>query len=67
MPYTKAPIHIGRGAHIGMGTIIMPGVTVGDGAIVGARSLVTKDVPAWSIAVGSPAKVVKSITSNKEI
>ena len=39
----------------------MPGVTIGEGAIVGAGSLVTKDVPAWTIATGRPAKVVKEI------
>jgi acetyltransferase-like isoleucine patch superfamily enzyme len=37
----------------------MPGVTIGEGAIIGAGSLVTKDVPAWTIAVGNPAMVVK--------
>ena len=41
--------------------MIMPGVTIGDGAIVGARSLVTKDIPAWTIAIGNPARVVKNI------
>ena len=40
----------------------MPGVTIGDGAIVGAGSLVTKDIPAWTIAIGRPAKVVKQIS-----
>ena len=44
-----------------MGSIIMPGVTVGEGAVVGAGSVVVKDVPAWSIATGNPAKVVKQI------
>ena len=39
----------------------MPGVTIGEGAIVGAGSLVTKDIPAWTIAIGRPAKVVKEI------
>ena len=39
----------------------MPGVTIGEGAIVGAFSLVTHDIPAWTIAVGRPAKVVKQI------
>lgn len=43
----------------------MPGVTVGEGAIVGAYSLVTKDIPAWTIAVGRPAKVVKIIPERK--
>lgn len=60
-PYKTAPIHLGKGCSTGTGTIIMPGVTVGEGAIIGAGSLVTKDVPAWTIAVGSPAKVVKEI------
>jgi acetyltransferase-like isoleucine patch superfamily enzyme len=39
----------------------MPGVTIGEGAIIGAGSLVTKDIPAWTIATGRPAKVVKEI------
>ena len=44
---------------VGMETMIMPGITIGDGAIIGARSMVTKDIPPYTIAVGSPAKVVK--------
>ena len=44
-----------------MGSIIMPGVTVGEGAIIGARSVVTHDVPAWTIVAGSPAKVIKEL------
>lgn len=59
-PYVVAPVHICRNAHIGMGSIIMPGVTVGEGAIVGAGSLVTRDVPSYSLAVGQPARVVKT-------
>ena len=62
MPYVHAPIHICKGVHVGMGTIIMPGVTIGEGAIIGAGSLVTKDIPAWTIAVGRPAKVIKEIS-----
>jgi len=61
MPYIFGDIHIGKGVHIGMDSIIMPGVTIGDGAIIGAGSLVTKDIPAWTVAVGRPAKVVKEI------
>ncbi len=61
LPYKTGAIVIGKGCSVGTGTILMPGVTVGEGAIVGAGSLVTKDVPAWSIVVGSPAKVVKQI------
>lgn len=54
-------IHLKKGCLIGQRTMIMPGVTVGEGAIVGAYSLVTKDIPAWTIATGRPAKVVKTI------
>jgi len=46
---------------IGMHSMVMPGVTIGEGAIIGAFSLVTKDIPAWTVAVGRPAKVVREI------
>ena len=59
-PLKYAPIVIDDGAHIGIGAIIMPGVTIGEGAIIGAGSVVTKDVPPYSIAVGTPAKVIKT-------
>lgn len=39
----------------------MPGVTIGEGAVIGAGALVTKDIPAWTIAIGRPAKVIKEI------
>jgi len=45
----------------------MPGVTIGEGAIVGAGSLVTKDIPAWTIAAGRPAKVIKEIPKRKDL
>ena len=41
--------------------MIMPGVTIGEGAVVGAYSLVTKDVPAWTVVAGNPARVIKAI------
>jgi galactoside O-acetyltransferase len=41
--------------------VVLKGVTIGEGAIVGARSVVTKDVPPWTIAAGNPARVVKEI------
>lgn len=59
--YQLGEIHIGKGVMVGMETMIMPGITIGDGAIIGARSMVTKDIPPYTIAVGSPAKVVKKI------
>ena len=64
--YIIKPIHLCKGSLVGMESFVMPGVTVGEGAIVGAGSLVTKDVPAWTIATGRPAKVVKEIPHRKE-
>jgi acetyltransferase-like isoleucine patch superfamily enzyme len=59
--YVIKPIVLKKGCLIGMESFVMPGVTVGEGAIVGAGSLVTKDIPAWTIAAGRPAKVLKNI------
>lgn len=53
-----APIRICDKAWIGMNAIILKGVTIGEGAVVGAGSVVTHDVPPWTIAAGNPAKVV---------
>ncbi len=58
-PLKLAKVIIKDGAHIGIGAIIMPGVTIGEGAIIGAGSVVTKDIPPYSVAVGSPARVIK--------
>lgn len=51
---------VGRGASIGANATIICGVTIGEGALVGAGSVVTRDVPAHSLAIGSPARVVRS-------
>lgn len=56
------PIKICDNAWIGMNCIILKGVTVGEGAVVGAGSVVTKDVPAWTVVAGNPAKVVKTLS-----
>ncbi|MDD4848016.1 MAG: acyltransferase [Bacteroidales bacterium] len=58
-PLKYLPVTIKDGAHIGIGSIIMPGVTVGEGAVIGAGSVVTKDIPSYCVAVGSPAKPIK--------
>jgi acetyltransferase-like isoleucine patch superfamily enzyme len=51
---------IGKDAFLGVGTVVMPGVEIGEGAIVGAGALVLKDIPPWTIAVGVPAKPIKT-------
>lgn len=58
---------IGRHAHIGMGTIILPGVTLGEGCSIGAGSIVTKDMPPWTICFGSPCKPVKDKPKEKQL
>ncbi len=55
------PIKIGSGCWLGGGVIVLPGVTIGDGSVIGAGSVVTKDIPANSLAVGSPCHVIRNI------
>ncbi|PAM94248.1 acetyltransferase [Flavobacterium sp. IR1] len=59
------PIIVKDNAWIGEGVCIMSGVTIGLGSIIGALSVVTKDIPDYSIAVGSPAKVIKQFDFEK--
>lgn len=55
------PITIGDGAWIGAGAIILPGISIGKYAVVGAGSVVTKDIPDYTIAVGNPCKPIRQI------
>jgi acetyltransferase-like isoleucine patch superfamily enzyme len=57
----RAPVMIGDKAWIGFNAIILPGVTVGEGAVVGAGSVVTKDVPPYTIVAGNPARIIREI------
>ena len=50
---------IGEGCWIGQNVVIMPGVTIGKFTIIGANSVVSKQIPEYSIAVGNPARVIK--------
>src|SRR5262249_26424958 len=51
------PTHVKKGASIGSGAVILAGVTIGEGAMVGAGAVVTKDVPAHTVAKGIPARI----------
>lgn len=57
-----APIVIGRNVWIGSNATVLPGVTIGDDAVVAAASVVTQDVPEKSVVLGSPARVVRSVS-----
>lgn len=57
--WVKQPISIGKDCWIGMGTVILPGVSIGDGVVIGAGSVVTRDLPSYTVAVGNPCKVIK--------
>ncbi len=61
LPAKYGNIHLGKGCYIGLNVTILPGVHIGEGAIIGSCALVTKDVPAWTVAAGVPAKVIRQI------
>lgn len=66
LPFKFEDVVIEDNVQIGLNCTIMPGVTIGEGSIIGSCSLVTKSIPAWSIAVGSPAKVIRTVESVKK-
>ena len=57
--YTSSPVVIGDDVWIGRGVFVGPGITIGDGAVIGANSVVTNDIPPYSVAVGAPARVIR--------
>jgi maltose O-acetyltransferase len=58
--WREQPVEIGADSWIGMGVCILPGASVGDGCVIGAGSVVADDIPSYTVAVGNPARVVKS-------
>jgi carbonic anhydrase/acetyltransferase-like protein (isoleucine patch superfamily) len=59
------PITIERNVWIGFDTCVLPGVTIGEGSIVGARSVVTTNVPPFTIVGGNPARIIREITTEE--
>jgi acetyltransferase-like isoleucine patch superfamily enzyme len=62
--FSKGPIVIENDVWVGENVCIMPGIHIGHHSVIGAGSVVTKDIPAYSLAVGSPAKIIKTIERN---
>ncbi|MEH1823859.1 MAG: acyltransferase [Nostoc sp.] len=60
-----APVKICNKVWIGFNSIILKGVTIGEGAVIGAGSVVTKDVPAWTVVAGNPARIIREIPENE--
>ena len=61
LEYAK-PIKVGNNVWIGGNVCVMPGVTIGDNVVIGGGSVVTKDIPSGTVAVGNPCKVLREIT-----
>jgi len=57
----NAPIRIGKRCWLGAGVIVLPGVCIGDGAVIGAGSVVTRDIPPDSLAMGTPCRVIREL------
>lgn len=66
-PATKGDVIIGNDVWLGTNAFIMSGVNIGDGAVVGACSVVTKDVPPYTIVAGNPAKQIRKRFSDEVI
>ncbi len=60
------PITLGDNVWLGGGVIVCPGVTIGDDTVVGAGAVVTRDIPSGVVAVGNPARVMRSIAADGE-
>ena len=67
VPFVRAAPRILRAARVGGGSILLPGVTVGENAVVGAGSVVTRDVPDFSIVAGNPARVIGRVPSEESL
>ncbi|MBR2215628.1 MAG: sugar O-acetyltransferase [Selenomonadaceae bacterium] len=57
------PITVGDNVWIGAGVHVLPGVTIGDDVVIGSGSIVVKDIPSHSVAVGNPCRAIRQITA----
>ena len=62
LEYAKR-ITVGNNVWMGGNVVVLPGITIGDNSVIGAGSVVTKDIPSNSVAVGNPTKVIKVLNS----
>lgn len=60
----KKGVYLKKGCYIGARSILMPGITVGECSIIGSGSVVTRDIPPYSIAFGNPAKVIREFSKD---
>ncbi|HKU43757.1 MAG TPA: DapH/DapD/GlmU-related protein, partial [Polyangiales bacterium] len=58
-PVDMAPVFIEDEVNLGVGAIVLPGVRIGRGARIGAGAVVTRDIPPYTVAAGSPARVLR--------
>ena len=58
---SKGPTRIGANCWLGTNVVVTSGVTIGERCVIGANAVVTEDIPAWSIAAGAPARVVRAV------
>ncbi|XWW96440.1 hypothetical protein V2A60_004414 [Cordyceps javanica] len=66
-PWYEKPITVGEDCWIGANVVILGGVTVGRGCTIGAGSVVTRDVPAFHVAAGNPAKILRKVETNMDM
>lgn len=64
--FPARPIHIGANVWIGFDVCVLPGVSIGEGSVIGARSVVTADVPPFTVAAGNPARIIRNLEHSEK-